>query len=94
MNEVHYKIMFTSQFKKGLKRLKKQNRDLTKLERIVNLLAQGKALPKANRDHELQGNWTHHRQCHIEPDWLLIYYYSEDVLVLTLAATGSHSDLF
>lgn len=89
-----YKIEITSQFKKGLKRIKKQGKDLRKLERVIDLLASGTALPFTLQDHELTGNWAHHRECHIEPDWLLVYYKDDDVLVLSLVATGSHSDLF
>ena len=51
-------------------------------------------MPPVNRDHELSGNWVGYRECHIQPDWLLIYYIENDVLVLTLARTGTHSDLF
>ena len=53
-----------------------------------------KPLPNKNRDHDLSGDWIGHRECHILPDWLLIYRIEDDVLVLTLARTGSHSDLF
>ncbi len=89
-----YEIEFTSQFKKGLKQIKKQGRDLAKLEQVIDMLAKGELLPEKYHDHELKGNWAHHRECHVEPDWLLVYFYRDDVLVLTLAATGSHSDLF
>ena len=51
-------------------------------------------LPEKNRDHALTGDWIGHRECHIQPDWLLIYRIEDNVLVLTLARTGSHSDLF
>lgn len=88
-----YEIEFTSQFKKGLKQ-KKQGRDLTKLEQVIDMLAKGELLPEKYHDHEPKGNWAHHRECHVEPDWLLVYFYRDGVLVLTLAATGSHSDLF
>jgi len=54
----------------------------------------GNALPPENRDHDLTGNWRGHRECHIQPDWLLIYRIEGDVLVLTLSRTGTHSDLF
>lgn len=94
MSEHMYEIEFTSQFKKGLKQIKKQGRDLTKLEQVIDMLAKGELLPEKYHDHELKGNWAHHRECHVEPDWFLVYFYRDDVLVLTLAATGSHSDLF
>lgn len=64
------------------------------LEKVVELLAMGEALPEKNRDHELSGNWVGHRECHIQPNWLLVYRIEDDVLVLTLARTGTHSDLF
>ena len=64
------------------------------LEQVLALLAMGEPLPDKNRDHDLSGDWAGHRECHILPDWLLIYRIEDDVLVLTLARTGSHSDLF
>ena len=63
------------------------------LAEIVTLLAKGEALPEKNRDHNLSGNWIGHRECHVLPDWLLIYRIEENVLVLTLTRTGTHSDL-
>ncbi len=64
------------------------------LDRVIKTLAMGGMLPEANRDHALTGNLMGHRECHIQPDWLLIYRIENDVLVLTLSRTGSHSDLF
>lgn len=64
------------------------------LEEVVTLLAMGEPLPDKNRDHDLSGNWAGYRECHIRPDWLLIYRIENDVLMLTLTRTGSHSDLF
>ena len=64
------------------------------LENIIALLAMGEPLPAKNKDHALTGNWVGHRECHILPDWLLIYRVEDDVLVLTLARTGTNSDLF
>ena len=89
-----YQIRATSAFKKSYKRMKKRGLDLTKLETVVDLLAGGHTLPEKYRDHALTGNWVGHRECHLEPDWLLIYYTHDDLLVLTLAETGSHADLF
>ena len=57
-------------------------------------LASGEQLPEKNKDHALTGNWVGHRECHIQPDWLLVYRMENDLLVLTLARTGTHSDLF
>ncbi len=67
---------------------------MEKLETLVNILASGTPVPHKYKDHSLVGNWKGHRECHIEPDWLLIYYIQNDVLVLTLTATGSHSEVF
>lgn len=92
-----YAIKYSSQFRKQLKAAKKRGKDgkdLGKLERIVDLLASDTPLPEKCRDHALTGNWVKHRECHVEPDWLLIYYKQNDVLVLSLVATGSHADLF
>ena len=61
---------------------------------VVDLLAMGQPLPERNRDHALTGDWVGHRECHIQPDWLLIYRVEEDVLVLTMTRTGTHSELF
>ena len=63
------------------------------LEDVITLLAMGEVLPDKNKDHALTGNWVGHRECHILPDWLLVYRLEEDVLVLTLTRTGTHSDL-
>ena len=63
-------------------------------EDIAELLAMGEPLPEKHRDYELSGDWAGHRECHIEPDWLLIYRIDNGILVLTLARTGSHNDLF
>ena len=64
------------------------------INEAINILADGEALPEKYRDHSLSGNWTGHRECHIQPDWLMVYYFEDDILVLTLARTGTHSDLF
>ena len=64
------------------------------LEDIVSLLALGEPLPDKNKDHALSGDWVGHRECHIQPDWLLVYRVEENVLVLTLVRTGTHADLF
>ena len=76
------------------KRAIKRGLKIELLEQVVALLAMGEPLPEKNRDHDLSGDWVGHRECHILPDWLLIYRIEDDVLVLTLARTGSHSDLF
>lgn len=89
-----YTIKLSSQFRKQLKMAKKRGKQLDKLETVVDILANDLPLPEKYRDHALTGNWVNHRECHIGPDWLLIYYKQDDVLVLSLVATGSHSDLF
>ena len=89
-----YDIIPTAQFKKDLKLIKKRGQDLTELTTVIDTLASGRPLPEKYRDHLLTGNWHGHRECHIAPDWLLIYKIDCGVLVLTLARTGSHSDLF
>ena len=91
-----YEVKFTNQFKKDLKLAKKQNKDLDKLFEAVNILAEGGTLDAKYRDHELSGNYKGTRECHIEPDWLLIYEIQNEVLVLVLVLyrTGTHSELF
>ena len=64
------------------------------LDDIIRKLSNGEQLSEKNKDHALTGNWVGHRECHIQPDWLLIYRVENDLLVLTLTRTGSHSDLF
>ena len=64
------------------------------LDDIIRALSRGDTLPEKNKDHALSGDWIGHRECHIQPDWLLIYRIENDILVLTLARTGTHSDLF
>ena len=89
-----YEVKFTTQFKKDLKLAKKQGKELDKLFDVVNILADGGALDARFRDHELSGNYKGTRECHIEPDWLLIYEIRNEVLVLMLYRLGTHSDLF
>jgi mRNA interferase YafQ len=89
-----YQIKFTSQFKKDSKLVKKQNKNVEKLYSVIEKLAEGKKLEEKFRDHSLTGNYKGCRECHIEPDWLLIYEIVDDVLVLVLSRTGSHSELF
>lgn len=87
-------IVWTGQFKKDYKLAIKRHFDIGLLDDIIRKLASGEQLPEKNKDHALTGNWTGHRECHVLPDWLLIYRIEDDVLVLTLSRTGSHSDLF
>jgi len=91
---VKYTVKPTSKFRKEYKLMEKRNLDMSLLDEIIVKLAKGEPLPAGNRDHALTGNWAGHRGCHIQPDWILIYRIYEDVLVLSLTRTGSHSDLF
>jgi mRNA interferase YafQ len=85
-------IFQTSQFKKDFKRLKKRGKDLSKLKEVVSAIANSEALEERHRDHALSGNWSGSRDCHVEPDWILIYRVEENDLFLE--RTSSHSDLF
>lgn len=89
-----YEIKFTTRFKKDIKLAKKQGKNLDKLFIVVEKLANGEVLEQKYRDHALTGNYFNTRECHIEPDWLLIYEIIDEVLVLSLQRIGSHSDLF
>ena len=88
-----YYIKMSSMFKKDLRAAKKSGHDLNELDKIVKMLAEGKKLPPKNRDHDLHGKFEGARECHIEPDWLLIYQYNNNELILYLISTGSHSNL-
>lgn len=87
-------IVWTSQFKRDYRQAVKRNLDISLLDDIIRALSRGEKLPEKNKDHPLTGNWVGHRECHILPDWLLIYRIEDDVLILTLARTGTHSSLF
>lgn len=89
-----YEIARTTQFKKDYKLAKKRGLDISLLKDVIIKLANGETLQPEYHDHGLSGNWSGHRECHILPDWLLIYRVDNDVLVLTLTRTGTHSDIF
>ena len=89
-----YKIRRTSQFKKDYKRSIKRGLDINKLDKAIELLGKNGFLPLEYNDHPLVGNKKGLRECHIEPDWLLVYEINHGVLVLVLTSTGTHSDLF
>jgi len=89
-----YEILATGRFKKDLKTIMKRGYNIQLLQDVVFLLADGSPLPEKNKDHALSGNWIGHRECHITPDWLLLYKIDAGILVLTLTRTGAHSDLF
>lgn len=94
MSQTRFEVKLTTQFKKDFKQAMKRGLKIKLLEDVIAKLAMGEALPESNRDHALTGDWKGFRECHILPDWLLIYRIENDVLVLTLTRTGTHSDLF
>ena len=89
-----YKLKLTSLFKKDVKRMKKRGRDMRKLNEVVTLLQNGTPLPWEFRDHALSGDYIGFRECHIQSDWLLLYYIDEEQIVLVCSRTGTHSDIF
>lgn len=89
-----YRIRPTSRFEHDLKRIKKRGYDISLLTDVLKILAAGEALPPKYRDHFLSGNYANCRECHITPDWLLIYEIDHEELILYLTRTGTHSDLF
>lgn len=93
--DTKYEVSYTSRFKKQLKKKIKQGKDIKKLEFVVSCLANGEVLEPKYRDHMLIDNkyFSNCRECHIEPDWLLIYKYMNNGLVLVLFETGSHSEI-
>ena len=94
MRKTKYIVKYTNKFKKDFKLAIKRGLDISLLEDIITKLSMGEILPEKNLDHNLTGNWMGHRECHILPNWLLIYKIEDNVLVLTLSRTGTHSDLF
>ena len=89
-----YEVIRTSRFRKELKKMIRRGADIGKLETVVNILASGEPLPPQYHDHALTGDMAGTRDCHITPDWLLIYRINGNVLTLTLTRTGTHADLF
>lgn len=88
------KIVFSSKMKKHYKRMKKRGKDMSKLHEVISMLAERTPLPPRMRDHALVGTYAGQRECHIEPDWLLVYRIVEDQLILTATDTGTHADLY
>lgn len=88
------KVKFTSKFKRDYKLIKRQGKDIEKLEAVILELCNEETLPESMHDHELLGSYHGHRECHLEPDWLLIYRIDCGELTLTAVRTGSHSELF
>ncbi|WP_317854577.1 type II toxin-antitoxin system YafQ family toxin [Chakrabartyella piscis] len=91
---MNLEVKFTSQFKKDLKLAKKQNKPIEELFVVIEQLANQETLEPKYHDHPLSGNYSGYRECHIQPDWLLIYGVKNDILTLVLYRAGSHSDLF
>jgi len=89
-----YRIERTSRFKKDYKLIQKRGYDIRLLQEVVVILAKGEPLPEKYLDHQLKGDYKGCRECHITPDWLLVYEVFEDTLTLYLTRTGTHSDLF
>jgi mRNA interferase YafQ len=90
-----YAIRQTSCYKKSLKKMLKRGKDINKIAAVVRTLAMGETLPPQYKDHALSGDLEGLRDCHIENDWVLLYFYTEtNELVLTLSDTGTHSDIF
>ena len=87
-------IVWTAGFKKDYELAMKRHLNIDLLDEIIRALSRGETLPEKHKDHDLTGNWVGHCECHIQPDWLLTYHIEDDILVLTLARTGTHSDLF
>jgi len=84
----------TTQFRKDIKRIEKRKYDLSLMDQVVQTLLEEKPLDLKHHDHDLTGDYTGHRECHIQPDWLFIYRIDEDKLILVATRTGTHSDLF
>jgi mRNA interferase YafQ len=84
----------TTRFRRDLRHMRRRGKDIGKLEDTLRALLREEPLPERQRDHQLVGNWTGYRECHVEPDWLLIYKIDPEQATLTLVRTGTHSDLF
>ena len=89
-----YNVILTNAFRKDYKLILRRGYNTALLEEVVDILASGEPLPDKYRDHELTGNFAGCRECHIKPDWLLVYQIREEELILYLTRTGTHSDLF
>ena len=85
-------LSYTNQFERDIKRIRKRGKDLEKLEPVISALVEGVPLAEKYRDHALLGSYRGRRECHIEPDWLLVYKLTDDSIIVE--RTGSHSDLF
>lgn len=88
------KVKFTVQMKKGMQLMRKRGKNMDKIIEVIDLLASGHTLLAKYQDHALKGDMKNARECHIEPDWLLIYQVFDGTLILSCTATGTHDDLF
>lgn len=88
-----YTLLTSTAFKRDYKKMQKRNYDMSLLNDVIETLLNGNRLPEKNNDHALTGDWAGHRECHIQPDWLLVYKIFEKDIVLALLRTGTHSDL-
>ena len=89
-----YKLITTTQFRKDLKRIKKRGLNLQKLQEVLTQLINNQSLDPKHRDHALTGNYIGFRECHIQPDWLLVWEQNDKEFILYFLSTGTHSDLF
>ena len=94
MTNRKYRVRMSKRYKRELKQIRKRGKDESKLEVAIDILASGGKLPSYYKDHPLSGEWKGYRECHIEPNWLLVYRIHDDILVLALMSTGTHSDIF
>lgn len=89
-----YNIVYTTRMKHDARLMQKRGKNMNKLVEVLNLLASAEPLPEKYKDHQLTGSLKDFRECHIEPDWLLLYQIFKDELILSATATGTHADLF
>jgi mRNA interferase YafQ len=89
-----YKLEFTNKMARDLKRVKRRGKNIDKLDFVLEMLVNNRPFPEKYKDHQLRGKYLGFRECHIEPDWLLMYRIIEERLVLSATGTGTHTDLF
>lgn len=89
-----YQIHFTNKMKRDVRRMQKRGKNIKKLQDVLDIIANAKVLPKSANDYQLSGEMADFRECHIEPDWLLVYRLEKEELILIATETGTHSDLF
>ena len=89
-----YDVWMSPRYRRELRRMVRRGYDPEKMEAVVDMLAAGEPLPEQYQDHPLRGKWQGFRECHVSPDWLLVYKIEIDKLILALTRTGTHDDLF